>query len=317
MVQSIPMLDYPIDTRKRRKVPRWFTYLIFWGLVILVGWRGLLVKTEPTLSPVPEDVQAATSFTSIFKKAKKPEDLKAKIQEAARDWTNYSIVVVDYKSSFRMDINDTVIYTAASVNKLPILAALYYYSEKGDIDLDKVITIQAADIQDYGTGTIQYDPPGTTYSIRTLAQLMIKKSDNTAAYVLANHIVGIKKIHDLMASWGLTQTDVVVNKTSNRDTSLLVNKMWNRQVVGEALTTEMMGFMKDTDFENRLPSLLPEGVAVYHKIGTEVRVIHDVGVVTDGKVTYYIGVLTSDVPDEAEAETRIAEISKLVYDFMR
>ena len=69
-----------------------------------------------------------------------------------------------------MGINESVIFTAASVNKVPILAALYEEAQKGNVDFNRVITLQASDIQDYGTGSIRYDPPGTTYSVKTLAQ---------------------------------------------------------------------------------------------------------------------------------------------------
>lgn len=310
------MLDYPIDTPKKRKIPKLLAYLVFWGLVLLVGRRAFLTSSGPTLSPVPEEPHASF-VASLFTKEKNPENLKLKIQEAAKGWLNYSVVVADYQSPLRVDINDTVIYTAASVNKIPILAALYYYAQAGEIDLDRVITLQAADILDYGTGTMRYDEPGTTYSIRTIAQLMIKKSDNTAAYILTNHIVGAEKIQSLLASWGLTQTDIVNNKTSNRDIAILMQKIYSGNAVNQAYTQEMLGYMKDTDFEDRLPALLPEGVTVYHKIGTEERVIHDAGVVTDGKTTYYIGAFVGEVTNEQEAVALIAQISKLVYEFMR
>lgn len=298
-------------------MPRVLAYVIFWGLVLWIGARAFLPSRGPVLSPVPEDPRVSI-IAALFSREKKPEDLKRKIQEAAKDWTNYSVLVADYTSPFRMEINETVIYTAASVNKLPILAALYYYAQAGDIDLDEVVTIQPADVQNYGTGSIQYDPPGTTYSIKTLAKLMIQKSDNTAAYVLTNHIVGAVKIQELMKSWGLTQTDTLKdNKTSNRDMAVLMEKLYTGKIANEAATLEMLGFLKDSDFEDRLPALLPDGVTVYHKIGTETRVIHDVGVVTDGKATYYIGVFTNEVTNEEAAVKLIAQVSKIVYDFMR
>lgn len=311
------MLDYGARTERKRRMPRVLAYVIFWGLVLWIGARAFLPSRGPVLSPVPEDPRVSI-IAALFSREKKPEDLKRKIQDAAKDWTNYSVLVADYTSPFRMEINETVIYTAASVNKLPILAALYYYAQAGDIDLDEVITIQPADVQNYGTGSIQYDPPGTTYSIKTLAKLMIQKSDNTAAYVLTNHIVGAVKIQELMKSWGLTQTDTLKdNKTSNRDMAVLMEKLYTGKIANEAATLEMLGFLKDSDFEDRLPALLPDGVTVYHKIGTETRVIHDVGVVTDGKATYYIGVFTNEVTNEEAAVKLIAQVSKIVYDFMR
>jgi beta-lactamase class A len=216
-----------------------------------------------------------------------------------------------------MDINSSVIYTAASVNKVPILAALYYYVQKGDIDLDKDITVQKEDIQDFGTGSMRYDPEGSVYSIKTLASLMIQKSDNTAAYLLANQVLTVNKIQPLINSWGLTQTDIVNNKTSNKDMDLIFEKIYSGGVANQAYTQEMLSLLSDSDFEDRIPARLPKDVKVYHKIGTEVNTIHDVGIVEHGKTKYYIGIMTTDVASEDQAAKTLADISKKVYDYMK
>jgi len=80
---------------------------------------------------------------------------------------------------------------------------------------------------------------------------------------------------------------------------------------------EMLSFMTDSDFEERIPGLLPENTAVYHKIGNQVGVIHDAGIVSDGTVLYYVGILTSNLRDEEGAKELEAKLSKIIYDFMR
>ena len=99
--------------------------------------------------------------------------------------------------------------------------------------------------------------------------------------------------------------------------SVLFEKIYKGEITNAASTQEMLAFFKDTDFEDRLPALLPKTVSVYHKIGNEIAVMHDAGIVTDGKTTYYIGVFTNDITDEEETTKIIAEISKLVYDYLR
>lgn len=277
------------------------------GIAILV-FRTIALKPNTITSPLPDERKTST---------KSPDTLRRRIQETVNNrWKNYSVYVKDYNSSFTMGINETVIFTAASVNKVPIVAALYYYAGRGEIDLDERVTIQAKDIQHTGTGSIRYDPPGSIYSLKTLAKLSIEQSDNTAAYVLGNYTVGIPRIQTLMTDWGLTQTDIVDNKTSNRDMAILLEKIYRGEVTNAASTQEMLAFFKDTEFEDRLPALLPESATVYHKIGNEIAVMHDVGIVTDATATYYIGILTSDITDEEEAKKIIAQISKLVYDYL-
>ncbi len=117
--------------------------------------------------------------------------------------------------------------------------------------------------------------------------------------------------------WGLTQTDIVNNKTSNKDMELLLSKIYRGKVANVAFTQEMLAFLQDSDFEDRLPALLPKDANVYHKIGTEVGVIHDVGIIKHDGLTYYIGIFTSDVNDEPQTTKLMAEISKAVYDYLR
>lgn len=295
------------------------------GLVLVLGAAILLMRligskrSSSIVSPIPDETsQPAQLLGGLFAKKKSPEDLREKIQIAVNNrLRNYSIYIKDFTSDFTMGINETVIFTAASVNKVPIITALYYYAGKGEIDLDERVTIQAGDIQDFGTGSIRYDPPGSVYSLKTLAKLAIEQSDNTAAYVLGNYTVGLEKVQMLMNQWGLTQTDMVNNKTSNHDISILFEKIYKGEVTNEASTQEMLAFFKDTDFEDRLPALLPKNTSVYHKIGNEIGIMHDAGIVTDGKTTYYIGVFTNDITDEEETRKIIAEISKLVYDYLK
>lgn len=304
---------------RRSTIPR-ILLLILGGASFLIVIFWLIRKpSTDIISPIPDEPKQEKSVVSaIFTKKKSPDELGRSIQKVVDNrWVNYSVYVEDWNSSFSLGLNDTVIYTAASVNKLPILTALYVSAQKGNVDLDRVITIQQQDIQDYGTGSIRYDTPGATYSIKTLAKLMIQQSDNTAAYILANEILGIDTIQDLMNSWGLTQTDMTNNKTSNRDMARLLKKLYTRGVAGEAYTLEMLSFLKDTDFEDRLPALLPDSATVYHKIGTEVGVLHDIGIVQDGTLTYYIGILTTDVDNEEEAQSISAQISKTVYDYLK
>ncbi len=293
-----------------------FSIVIFIA-VGLFGWFKIFTKPA-VISPIPTQSQPS-SFTRFFQHKKDATELKNKIKETVgTTWSNYSVLVSDYTSDFSAGINETEIFTAASVNKIPILAAVYDLSQKGEVDLDQIITLQQGDIQDYGTGSIRYDPPGTTYSVKTLAKLMIEQSDNTAAYLLANYVVSVDAIQKLVNSWGLTQTDMINNKTSNNDMALLMKKIATGGVANPANTQEMLGFFKDGDFEDRIPALLPKDVVVYHKIGTaEGGIIHDVGVVTHDKTKYYLGIFTTDVSDETEAAKTIAQVSKVVYDYMK
>jgi len=308
------MQDYAFPQSKPKKTT-YLKWAIFAFLVLLfLGFlkRSLTRESGEIVSPLPEGI------ISIF--SSKPKDQSALLAEIKKITTpvggSWSVYIYDLNTNQGFGINETAVFRAASVNKVPILAVLYHLAGKGEIDLDQQVTLQAKDIQDYGTGSIRYDPPGTTYSLKTLARLMMEKSDNTAAHLLGRQIIGFDKIQELVESWGLTQTNMEDNKTSLVDLLKLFHKMYRGEIANQALTSEMIGFMDDSDFEDRIPALLPKDVKVYHKIGDEIGNIHDVGIVESANHPYFIGILTNDVTDEATAKKTIAQISKLVFDYL-
>jgi len=174
------------------------------------------------------------------------------------------------------------------------------------------VRVEARDIQDYGTGILRYAEPAP-HSLRELATLMIKKSDNTAAYVLANYL-GRSNIQSLANSLRLTRTSVVDNKTSPADTVTLFEKIYRSEIAPAAYSEEMLALLTGTDFEDRLPQLLPKTVRVAHKIGTEIGVVNDAGIIYGPNGAYVLGVFT-DRADMDQAVVAIRQISKMVYDF--
>lgn len=275
------------------------------GLILILTLAMGFVYIVKIMKTSPRDV------------TKSQEELLEKINSIISTSSGtYSIYAYDINKNKGFGINEEMILDAASVNKIPILASLYHLSEKGEVDLEKKIIPQKKDVQDYGAGIIHYQPTGTPYSIRTLARLMMEKSDNTAAYVLASKVIGISKIQNLVDLWGLSQTKMMENKTSTKDMATLLIKMYQGEITNKQLTAEMFGFMKKSDFDDRLPQGLPEGITIYHKTGNEVKKIHDVGIIDLKDKPYYLGILTTDITDEEKTKKNMAEISRLVFEYM-
>jgi beta-lactamase class A len=313
------MIEYIGSRRKRRGIPVGITIIGIIICAIIVQQFIYRTTTKTTVSPLPDTPQETTNIISrLFFQKKNPEDLRQKVKETiGSSWKNYSVYVKDLNSNFEMGLGEKVIFTGASVNKIPILATLYYKYQKGEINMDKVITLQESDIQDYGTGSIRYDPVGSTYTVKTLARLMVEHSDNTAAFLLANYVIGMDVIQQIIGEWGMVQTDMVNNRTSNYDMSILFEKMFHEKIANQANTIDMLSLMTNTEFEDRIPALLPKGTVVYHKTGNGAGIVHDVGIVTTGSKGYYIGILTSDITDEQNTVALIAKTSKVVFDFMK
>lgn len=272
--------------------------LLYTGIVLIIGKN---ISFLPSLS--------------FLSKQQKMDTVKTNIQELiAKKPGIYSIFFYDLQNNESFTINAQTTFTAASVNKVPIVTVLYEQANQKKINLDEKITMQKEDIQDYGTGKLRYEKPGNVYSLRTLAKLSLQISDNTAAYLIATRL-DMKQIQKTVIKWGMTQTDMAQNKTSLTDTAILFKKIYLGEIANSTLTMELLDFMHDTDIEDRIPALLPKSTVVYHKTGDTVGTMHDVGIIKNNKTIFFLGVMTTDIGDK-DAETRetIARIAKKIFD---
>ena len=132
------------------------------------------------------------TFLPSFSKGEKTIDAKEK-KESVTELLgeregNFSVYYQDINSNDSFGIDENKVLTAASLNKIYIIGFLYYLAGKERIDLEDTITIQKEDIQDYGTGSLRYEGEGKPYSLKALAALAFRQSDNTAAFVIAARI---------------------------------------------------------------------------------------------------------------------------------
>lgn len=299
----------------KNKPPNKFRGILIIFLGILVIATVVKLNSQKFINPYVEShALSAREIKTDKNKIIPIAEIKKKIiKELDKTEGTYSIYFYDLLTGDNFGINDQMIIMAASVNKIPILAALYYFVGKGVIDLDKIVVPQAKDIQDYGTGSIRYDKSGTPYSIKTLARLMMEQSDNTAAYLLGTEIIGLDEIQNLIGSWGLSQTDMKENKSSVRDMQIITQKMYKGEITTPALTKEMLDFMDDSEFEDRIPKGIPASIKVLHKIGDEIGKIHDVGIIDLPERPYYLGIMTTDQTQEEETKRKMARISQIIF----
>lgn len=245
------------------------------------------------------------------------ESILAEVEKITKDKTGfYSVYFKDFDVNDKFGIDENQIQTATSVNKIPIIASLYYLANETSLNLDEKVTISENDVQDYGTGSIRYQKMPQVYSLRNLAKLALKESDNTAAHVISIRL-GTDVIQKLLNTWNMNQTDMVNNKTTVADMATLFELIYKNEITNEANTKELMEIMTNTGFEERLPKGLPKNVKVYHKTGDGEGSIHDVGIIDTGEKVYFLGVMTSDIGDrEAETKDTISQISKTVFDMV-
>lgn len=279
-----------------------FLIILFYSFFLLLLGRQL--NFLPVLSLPDKKTQANLSADEIR------EGLIEYISEFEGE---YSIYYEDLVSGDAFGINHNSILTAASLNKVPIIFYLYSLANKREIDLEEKITLLKSDIQDYGTGKLRYEKPGGVYTLKNLSELAFKHSDNTAAHLLTIRL-GEDKIQSFVNSLGLSATNIAFNETSPKDFGILMSKFYNNELMSEALKNELMDYMSDTEFENRIPRYL-ENAKVYHKIGDSDNMVHDGGIVVPSERSpFVLVVMTQGIVEEEKAQDNIGKIAKEIFD---
>jgi beta-lactamase class A len=78
---------------------------------------------------------------------------------------------------------------------------------------------------------------------------------------------------------------------------------------------KMLEILRAQEFNEKIPAGLPPGTVVAHKTGDITGVHHDAAIVFPaGEAPYILVVLTAGFADEAEANRKIAEVSRVVWE---
>lgn len=278
-----------------------FLIIIFYSFFLLLLGRQLSFLPSVSLPNEKTQVQLST------------DELRDTIKSLTSEFEGeYSIYYQDLKTGEAFGLNHNSIMTAASLNKVPVIFYLYSLASKREIDLEEKITLLEGDIQDYGTGKLRYEKPGGVYTLKRLSELAFKHSDNTAIHLLTIRL-GEDRIQEFVDSLGLTATSIAFNETSPKDFGTIMSKFYNNDLMTEAYKNELMDYMSDTEFEDRIPRNL-NNTKVYHKIGDADNMVHDGGIVDNGENPFILVVMTQGIVDENKAHENIGMVAKTIFD---
>jgi beta-lactamase class A len=128
-------------------------------------------------------------------------------------------------------------------------------------------------------------------TIQQLVTQMVQQSDNSAWQALSNRF-GWNAQQAYTQSLGMDSYNWSTNQISAKDLALLLQKLYNRQLLSEKSTTFLLSLMEHTNQEQLLPAALPQATHVYHKYGWIDGLIHDAGIVVMGEKRYVLVILT-------------------------
>lgn len=253
--------------------------------------------------------------------------LKASLQGLASQIPDITpgVFVVDLDSNNYVEVNGTRSFPAASTIKVPVLVALLQDVDSGKVRLDETLEMLESDLAE-GSGDMQFQPVGTTYSVLETAELMITISDNTATNMLIRRLGGIEAMNQRFRSWGMTNTVLRnpladlggTNTTSPRELTDLLVKVSQGNLLSIRSRDRLMSIMQGTVTR----TLIPAGVAddraiIAHKTGTIDNMVGDTGIVDmpNGK-RFIVTVLMERPIDDERAQELIRQMCNEIYNYL-
>lgn len=242
--------------------------------------------------------------------------------------------------STQLLINEREVFHAASTMKTPVMIELYKQAAEGKFKLSDSIPIinefksivdGSLYAMDLGVDSQEelYDQIGKRATIYDLMYQMIIKSSNLATNILIEE-VGAPNVTKSMRDLGATDIEVLrgvedqkaydagmSNTTTAFDLMVIMEAIAEGRAVNPEASSEMLKVLLDQYFKDLIPKYLPEDTLIAHKTGSITGVQHDSAIVVlpDGK-RYVLVILSKNLTDVAAGKEAIAQISKMIYDFV-
>ncbi len=237
-------------------------------------------------------------------------------------------------------INNTKSFHAASTMKVPVMIELFKQQTEKKLSLNDSIVLKnkfksivdgslyKMDIGD-DSDDITYSKIDTNQKLYDLMYSMITTSSNLATNVLIE-LVGAKNTTATMRSLGADKIEVLrgvedqkaydlgLNNSTTANDLLVIMKAIS---IGKAGTKEdcekMISVLLDQKWNDMIPLYIPKEVKIAHKTGSITGVHHDAAIVflPSGK-NYVLVLLSKNLKDFDKGTKQLAEISKLIYNFM-
>jgi beta-lactamase class A len=272
----------------------------------------------------------------------KLSELNSSIQNRLDSVTGtFAVAFIDLNNANnQIIINGSEVFHAASTMKTPVMIEVLKQSMEGKFSIDDSIIIKneftsIADGSKFSlaieddSGKELFQCIGKKRSIRNLINDMITFSSNLATNVLIE-LVKAENIMKTLNFYGVQGINVLrgvedikafEQGMNNTVTAIGLMKLFEKLATGEFISAYankiMLEILQEQKHNRIIPFLLPNDVKVAHKTGSITGVCHDTGIIfLPGEKKYVLILLSKNLQDSEEGSQVLAEISKLIYDFI-
>jgi len=281
------------------------------------------------------------SFTVTAQSKHSMHHLKQEINQLlAKQKGTFAVAFKDLSTGKELLINAHENFHAASTMKTPVMIEIFKQVSEGKFSLKDSILIKnrfksivdssfySLDSTDDSESEI-YMHIGEKRTLYDLMYQMIIASSNLSTNLLID-LVDAKKVTQTMREMGAKKIMVLRgvednkafekglnNTTTAYDLMLIFEKIAEGKAVNKKSSDEMIDILLNQEHNEIIPAKLPKEVKVAHKTGSITGVHHDSGIIIlpDGR-KYVLVLLSKNLEDEKAAVEAMAEVSKIIYDFV-
>lgn len=283
----MPAFVRPLNLKKpvvNRKLIAWG--FILTGLISIGSWAW--GRTRPAPGKVDRDSWWGAVKISYPVTAPSPTPVGGKVlaglqSQLATASGEYSIYVYRLVDKQGYGLNSDRVLPAASIMKVPIMVAGYRKVEDGSLKLEET---------------------------RNLLEAMGKRSDNDAPAALIN-MIGRPFMRQTVADLDMAATDFDQNTTTAYDVAVMWKNLYEGKILAPEHWQQLQEFLTDSIFEERIPAGVPDGIRVIHKVGTDLDVWADAGIVFAARPVVIV-VLNDQVRLE-EAKELVPNLVETIY----
>jgi beta-lactamase class A len=248
--------------------------------------------------------------------------------EAANFKGEAAIIIRDLDMRWEIALNKEKPFPAASLVKIPVMAACFFAAREGAISLKDNLTLKAS-AKVPGSGILKNAPAGSVFTVERLIEIMITESDNTAANMLIERLT-FDYLNGFFKKCGLAHTNLsrkmmdfryrrkgLENYTTAADIAYLLEKIYRKEFLDKDTSDKCLAVLLRQKVNDRIPAKLPADTPVAHKTGLEREVCHDAGIVFSPQGDFLICVLTKSKTAKKEVKAFISKVALCAYNSYR
>lgn len=287
--------------------------------------------TESTQVSKTQTVDAATRSANLTALQTKINDYLSK--QSGR----YSVYYLNLTNNETTGYKESQPMIAASAIKIAYNTYLYEKIDAGEIKFDDKLAykatgyvdgVQGGDLES-GTGTIQNSADGTEYTIKEVSNLSITISDNCATNMIIRRLGGEDAINNsflkpISATVDYREKQTYNDYTGTQQTGRRRTSAMDLAKYAEHLYTNyknkpeayqpLIDDLCHTEYSWGVRAGVPAAFEVAHKVGFRGPSYNDIAIVF-GTEDYVLSLMTES-GDASRAQSIMAEVSKMVYEYV-